>query len=750
MTNTLERDIENLLEQKLRSKGYILDIGEANRNVYWQTPRSPEEKKKLKGLKPDFCIYLEKTRKTNSSPDIIIETKKPGMKLVATLDQAMNYATLLDAKIVIIFDGHTLKSFYVKTKESLKLDGLEINQILTIDEYRAYILNDTSNIETNTNIEIRSKQDLISVFSFANNKLRKAGITKGIERFTEFTNLLFLKLISEENDIITESIPEHIKWDSYKNKSGEELFSYINEVVIPELERIFNKHNQDSLFTKLLINDTLTLKQIIDKLSGLHLSKIETDIKGDAFEYFIQKYNSSNKDLGEYFTPRHIVNFLVKLANPKYGEKIYDPFCGTGGILISAFNYIRNYLSESNMLTLATIADLRENTIHGSEISSTAKVAKMNMILTGDGHSNIKQQNTLTHRHLDSFDVVLSNIPFNLEVDQSDLYFTKGKNGNAQCIEHILYALKKKPNARGYIIVPEGILNNSELLNTRKVLIDNSLLIGIISLPSGVFLPYADAKTSILVLQGFNGKNIQECFYYKVRNDGFTLTPRRRKKDGINDLDEFLSTSIDELPKMKYSDIVADKNYSLLYFKYDRTIPEGYIKLKEIIKEVRNKNQEECLTITISKNEFYGISLGEAYWGESFSSVTSESNTDYKIIKPGEIAYNPSRANIGSFGINLTKIPYAVSKMYVTFQIHNSEFLPEYVYLYLTSLEGLDEVKIRSFGAVRQALRFEDLVEISIPKISLLEQKKICERAKVQYESYLKAKNNLNNFSMFN
>jgi type I restriction enzyme M protein len=93
-----------------------------------------------------------------------------------------------------------------------------------------------------------------------------------MERFFEFSNLLFLKLISEENEIISESIPEYIKWETYKNKEGDELLNYINNIVIESLEKIFNKQNQDTLFTKLIIQDTLALKQIIDKLDKLNLS----------------------------------------------------------------------------------------------------------------------------------------------------------------------------------------------------------------------------------------------------------------------------------------------------------------------------------------------------------------------------------------------------------------------------------------------------------------------------------------------
>ena len=294
------------------------------------------------------------------------------MNLAKAKEQALNYAKILDAKIIILFDGVLTKTYWVKNQEELLENGIEVNIIRNADFYKKFIRSNSNTYVSDT-IVINSKEELINVFSFANQKLRKSGIPKGMERFFEFSNLLFLKLISENNDIVSEAIPQFAKWETYKYKSGDELLRYINDTVIPTLENIFNRNGEKTLFTKLIIKDTIALKQIINKIDGLNLSGIKTDIKGDAFEYFIQQYNSSNNDLGEYFTPRHIVNFLVKLANPKYGEKVYDPFCGTGGILISAFNHIKDNLQQQGYLTEEVLKSLKENTVFGSEISSNGR-----------------------------------------------------------------------------------------------------------------------------------------------------------------------------------------------------------------------------------------------------------------------------------------------------------------------------------------------------------------------------------------
>ena len=129
------------------------------------------------------------------------------------------------------------------------------------------------------------------------------------------------------------------------------------------------------------IKNPKTLMHIIDTIDPLILSTIDTDIKGDAFEYFLEKTTSTENDLGEYFTPRNVVKTVINLVDPKFKETIYDPFCGTGGFLTEAFNYIK----ENNIIkTQKEWELLRQHTIYGRELTTTARIAKMNMVLHGD------------------------------------------------------------------------------------------------------------------------------------------------------------------------------------------------------------------------------------------------------------------------------------------------------------------------------------------------------------------------------
>jgi type I restriction enzyme M protein len=208
------------------------------------------------------------------------------------------------------------------------------------------------------------------------------------------------------------------------------------------------------LFIDSQIRNPQILEKIIDKLTPLSLCDTPTDVKGEAFEYFLKKYNSGKKDLGEYFTPRHIVKLLVFLAKPLFREKVYDPFCGTGGILIEAFKYISKGIKDDK-----ENRKILENSIRGNEKTKISRIAKMNMILFGDGHNNIEQIDTfqcpLSSVAL-GFDTVITNIPFGFDnVDYGkNKYPIDCKYGDCLAIQHCLKACK--PDGRVVMIMPEG------------------------------------------------------------------------------------------------------------------------------------------------------------------------------------------------------------------------------------------------------------------------------------------------------
>lgn len=752
-----EREVENILESILRDKGWNDSVGDPNRNVYRQSPRTKEEVEALRDNNgnvtfPDYILYeSDKTK----SPIAIIEVKKPKYKkLIDAKEQGIGYAERLNAEFLFLFNKNTCKAIHVPTGNYLIKEGEEVSEILTLDE----LLSFDEHILEAKKTTVQTKQDLISIFDKVNNKLREAGITVGIQRFTEFSNLLFLKLVSELNDEMDYQLPSKVLWDNFRKMKGESLLAYINDTVIPNLNEEFKStQGEEGLFSKLKLRDTLILEQIIETIDSLTLKNVDTDIKGDAFEYFIQKYNQRNNDLGEYFTPRHIVKFLVNVLDPKMYETLYDPFCGTGGMIITAFKYIYEQLNSQSLMTDRNLNYLRTKTFYGSELSETAKIAKMNMILTGDGHSNIKQQDTFTNPVNNMYDVVITNIPFNLDVNekQKEPYPLDINSGNAAAIQHVLMSLRKDSSrARAAIIVPEGVLTTGTYELLREELVKGKWLDGIISLPPNVFLPYTETKTSILMISGKAVAKRDDIYFYRVKNDGYTLTTRRRPIRGINDLDEFISISqqlndIDNLSELvtdsfkivSRQDILNNENKSLQSVHYHDEDKDGYIRLGKITERVKLKNTLQHPTATINNTSFWGVDLGAEYWGENFISVTSDSNVDYNVLSEKEICFNPSRANVGSFGINMSDKKVSVSSAYPVYKIISKDYLPEYVYLQIMhNAEVKEDIITRCFGTVRQSLGVNDFGKIQIPIKSIEEQKTIVQSIVDRYDHIQKLK----------
>jgi len=536
----LETDVRSQVDERLKNLGWILDINNPERNVFLEQPKTTQEKKKLKGKRPDYVLY----QKDTETPLIVIETKKRGENIEKALMQGAEYAHVLNAPIVFATDGVYYKSLHTKKNKPLIKNGEEIDELIRELLALKFLQEDSNEVNTLPEKVIKSRQELITIFNNANNILRVEGLRAGIERFSEFANILFLKIVSEIDNLTEKEtgraeFNKSYKWDFFKKLPDDSIIDYINNVV---LNNIANTYNDKDIFTPLRIRNGKTLKRIISELDPLLLTDINSDVKGDAFEYFLKATNATGNDLGEYFTPRHIVKTMVKLVNPQIGEKIYDPFCGTGGMLIESFKHISQnmYRSKENW------DKLRKDTIFGNEITNTARITKMNMILAGDGHSNINMINSLANvkEIQGKYDIVLTNMPYSQTTEFGHLYDLPTKNGDSISVQHMIKSINAtSPNGRMAIVVPEGFLFRRDLKKTREYLLDRCKLQTVISLPQGVFLPYTGVKTNILYCTEVNSKRQKQekVWYFDVKSDGYSLDNNRRKLESKNDIDNFLA-----------------------------------------------------------------------------------------------------------------------------------------------------------------------------------------------------------------
>jgi type I restriction-modification system DNA methylase subunit len=514
-------------------------------------------------------------------------------------------------------------------------------------------------------------------------------------------------------------------WKHFINKyhnDNQSLLDFISDSVWTKLRNLYG----DIFNSPFSIKKATTLKPIIDLIDPINLTSTDTDIKGDAFEYFLKTVTNGNKDLGEYFTPRHIVRSMVNIVKPQYGETIYDPFCGTGGFLLESFKYLSARADTSNPVILDWI---KKQALHGRELTSTARVAKMNMILFGDGHSNIRQMDSLEKPVIEQFNIVLANIPYSQKTEYGSLYPIPSNNADAICMQHIYGSLK--PNGRAAVVVPESFLyDDGAVGKTREMILRNAQKISIISLPRGVFMPYTPTKTNIIYFQ--KGGSFKKTYFFVVQNDGFELNTRRKPIDGYSDIKKLLS-EIDEPTQIKGQANIVDRgeieksgNWNLRPFYYMEDIINTNVELvtlnEDIIEEITDRidplkePDSEFKIIEVSQN---GIFLGDAILGY-------EATQKYKPVKTGDIVYNPYRINIGSIGVVPPHLNGALaSPAYVVIRCKNTQYSSFYIVSVLKQPQLLKIIMNYSLSSARASLPYSELIRIKIPKPSVKDMQEI-------------------------
>jgi len=539
-------------------------------NVFTERAKTRDQQKALGSFEPDYILYQSGTDR----PIAIIEAKRSGQSLTKAIKQAVRqYAKPLKVDIIFVADGAIIESYDCRKGVPLRIDEDLVTTLLGEKQILRHI-EEGANIYT-PDIVRHTKQELIQVFSEANDLLRKEGLREGIERFTEFSNLLFLKLISEiENDRNSSGekriLEKKYCWDSFYSKPAEEMLDYINDTILPRLVAKYN-HSGDVFQNKLLIKTPETLEKIVKKLSKLTLLDTDSDIKGDAFEYFLKNSVSVGNDLGEYFTPRHIVKLMVDLIDPRYGETVYDPACGTGGFLIQAFRHIKSKVRE----TRERLKVLKEDTVYGRELTGTAKIAKMNMIIIGDGHTNIEQMDSLKMPVKEKYEVVLTNYPFSQTTDYATYYGLETESANPVFLKHIIDALKKE--GRAGVVVPEGMLfdETQQYTKVRRILLENCDVEAVINLNSYVFRPYTGQPTSILIFK--KGSQTKNVWFFEVKEDGFEKSSRKHGRRAITENDlPLLRQSWNDKADSDRSfsvafDAIVEHDYKLTIDEYRKT-----------------------------------------------------------------------------------------------------------------------------------------------------------------------------------
>jgi len=323
--------------------------------------------------------------------------------------------------------------------------------------------------------------------------------------------------------------------------SGVEKITLYSEAI----EQMYTNENLPELFREIFKNsflpfkDPSTLNMFLKEINEFHYSNSEN--LGDAFEYLLS-FMGSQGDAGQFRTPRHIIDFIIEIVNPQKNETVLDPACGTAGFLISSYKHILKQNTKKKLgddLNASDRKKIGEN-LNGYDISpDMVKMSLVNMYLHKFTNPKINEYDTLASedRWNEYYDVILANPPFFSPRGGIMPHNRFGVNSSKAEVLFIDYINEHlKPNGRAGIIVPEGIIfqTGTAYKQLRKRLIETSL-IGVISLPAGVFQPYSGVKTSILILDKKNNKKNEHIFFAEVNNDGFSLNSNR-KQINKNDL----------------------------------------------------------------------------------------------------------------------------------------------------------------------------------------------------------------------
>ncbi len=697
----IEQDVRYQIDRSLEANGWILDAHDTRQNVFFENAvksrLSQQHINTLGQKKPDYTLF------EGVQPIAVIEAKKSNVtNLNEALDQASVYAKSMDVDIVFACNGLSLKSRHLKKSEPLFFNGVELNEFPSPDLLRKYHVDKTNEVFTVSKEVIKSRDELISLFSELNDDFRAAGIRAGIERFSEFANILFLKLLSEkgEDDI----------WDTLMRLPEKEIVHYLNSVIVKRLRESYG----GEVISLITTDSTAIIKKIVQKLNPLNLTDIDEDIKGSAFEYFMEKTTTATNDLGEYFTPRHIVRFMVRLLNPKFGETLYDPFCGTGGFLTESFKHI----SQQRKLSMFASDKLQNKTVFGSELTTTARIAKMNMILFGDGHSGVSQRDSLLTDTTREYNNVLSNIPFSLKNISKDILNRseghRAKDADEVCVLKCFNSLKVGGSMA--IVVPEGLLVNKAHRKLLRFILSNSCVRMLVRLPRGCFAPYTDAKTGIIYL---TDKGIgQTDWFYRVTIDNDGFDSKRHPIIGINDLDNVLffhtlsDTPMENLPKgleigiVQVKNVQSDRGFSL-HEEWKVGDHMDYVNLEDV---------------AFLKN---GTSITEA--------TTTEGKIPVIAGGRGTVPYTHGESNYSGNVFTISKSgaysgyvwwhndPIWASDSIVVQSKDESKYLTRYLYMCLKSMQ--DPLYRRQQGTGQPHIYIEHIRDFPIPVISIDEQK---------------------------
>jgi len=468
------------------------------------------------------------------------------------------------------------------------------------------------------------------------------GITNPLTVIEQITFLMFIRLldIKEQRAEKKANISgkeykgffngkNELRWSYFKNLSADKMLIHVRDKVFPSLRDLVNGNSILSRFMRdaqLMVQKPSLLQSAVDTIDKLPLEKDDT--KGDLYEYLLSKLTTAGI-AGQFRTPRHIIDLMVKIVNPKPNERIADPAMGTGGFLVQTLSHIyKNNTSKEGIIKQDDGSDfysgdllepyrehIQKDLIHGYDFdSSMLRIGAMNLLLHGIDDPAVRYQDSLSNNFAehypsetqDYYDVILANPPFKgtIDIDVIDENLTgRVKTKKTELLFIVLMLRMLKLGGRCAAIVPDGVLFGASNAHValRKMLLEENQLEGIISLPSGVFKPYAGVSTAIVIFT--KGGYTENVWFYDVQADGLSLDDKRQEVEE-NDLPDCYAQWQKHDPKKQTDrtqkaffvpvDEIRENNYDLSINRYIEIVyeQEQYDPPKIILRKLKEIERE--------------------------------------------------------------------------------------------------------------------------------------------------------------
>ncbi len=429
------------------------------------------------------------------------------------------------------------------------------------------------------------------------NKFWSGGISNPLTAIEQITYLLFMKRLDDldlkriadaeftEEEYISKfegefTLPgseekvdkQTLRWSQFKRMPAEEMLAHVQLKVFPFLKMLngdespFTHHMKNAVFIiskpALLVEAVSIIEVIFTEIEKDANKGGQTfqDIQGDVYELLLSEIASSGKN-GQFRTPRHIIKLIAELIEPQLGQRISDPACGTGGFLLGAYQYMVTQLNQnkkdlqpdedgfirSSVSGLLTneVSNILNESLYGYDIDVTmVRLALMNLMMHGIETPNVDYKDTLSKgfKENDNYNIIMANPPFTGSIDKGDIneFLQLNTTKTELLFVENIYNLLKMGGTAG-VIVPQGVLFGSgkAFVETRKILVEKCELKAVITMPSGVFKPYAGVSTAILIFT--KGGETENVWFYDMESDGYSLDDKRTKLEGYGDLQDIVT-----------------------------------------------------------------------------------------------------------------------------------------------------------------------------------------------------------------